>query len=55
MILTDWLAESESHFLEHIIVQILQELKLQATKIRDGVVLSLYSRNKWFAKDISIF
>ena len=33
----------------------LQELKLQGTKIRDGVVLSQYSRNKWFANDLSIY
>ena len=33
----------------------LQDFKLQGTKIRDGVVLSRYSRNKWFANDLSIF
>ena len=33
----------------------LQELKLQGTKIRDDVVLSPYSRNKWFANNLSTF
>ena len=33
----------------------LQELKLQGTKIRDGIVLSQYSQNKWFANNLSIF
>ena len=33
----------------------LQELKLQGTRIRDGVVLSRYSRNKWFVNDLSVF
>ena len=33
----------------------LQELKLKGTKIRDSVVLSRYSLNKWFANNLSIF
>ena len=33
----------------------LQGLKLQGTNIRNGVVLSQYSGNKWFANDLSIF
>ena len=33
----------------------LQELKLQGTKNRDGIVLSLYSQNKWFANHLNYF
>ena len=34
-------------------VTTLQELKLQGTKIRDGVVLSRYSWNKLLANDFT--
>ena len=37
------------------LVHTLQELKLESTNIRDGVVLSWYLQNKWFAKHLSIF
>ena len=33
----------------------LQLLKLKGTKIRDSVVLSRYSRYKWFVNNLSIF
>ena len=37
------------------ILCVLQELKLQGTKVRDCVVLSRYSWNKLFANNLSIF
>ena len=53
--LNDWSMVTEHALMYTTRDTTLQELKLQGTQIRDGVVLSRYSQNKWFANNLSTF